>query len=384
MTYSGLKIFDPASRHIHKGSIAFENGVFTVSNENVSDEFAGLTALPGYTDVHTHGALKHNFEFGSVEDIIQMLGFYASVGTLYLMPTIGTIELDEIACATDRILEAAMRVKNESLPVSTILGIHYECRYLNPKKAGAHSPHLLTPPSIEEADMLIDKIRATEKTLGRRLCIHFTIAPELDGADEFIRHAVSRSATVGIGHSDADAECAENALALGASSFTHTFNALRAIHHRSSSSLITALTSDAYCEFICDGKHILPEIVRLLHHAKASDRRVLITDSVGAGVDEGDSFVFLGGNTAYVKDGIAVYEDSTICGSIMTLAECVKNYVRYTGADISDALAAAISDPLEMIRADEYPTLCEGRAASFILVDDEFNIRRIFVNGKQI
>lgn len=384
MTYSGLKIFDPASRHIYTGSLSLDGEVFTAPDGSVSDEFAGLTALPGYADVHTHGALKHNFEFGSVEDIIRMLGFYASVGTLYIMPTIGTIELDEIACATDRILEAAKRAKCESLPISTILGIHYECRYLNPKKAGAHSPHLLTPPSIREADMLIDKIRNAEKALGRRLCIHFTIAPELEGADDFIRHVVSRAATVGIGHSDADAACAESALALGASSFTHTFNALRAIHHRSSSSLITALTGDAYCEFICDGKHILPEIVRLLHHSKASDRRVLITDSVGAGVNEGDSFVFLGGNTAYVKDGIAVYYDSTICGSVMTLGECVKNYVRSTGADISDALAAAVSNPLDMIRSNGYPMLCEGRVASFILVDDDLNIRHIFVNGKQI
>lgn len=384
MTYRSLKIFDPTLNRFKVGSLTIENGRFSPTNDDGSDEFADLYALPGFVDVHTHGALKKDFEYASVDDVIKMSEFYASVGSLYIMATIGTVEFEQILSATDNIISAAEKIKSERMPCATIMGIHFECRYLNPTRAGAHSPHLLVDPNIDEASILLDKLDNASRRLGRRMHAHFTIAPELPGGYDFIRYVTSRCATVGIGHSDADADEASTALSVGAVSFTHTFNALRPIHHRKSTSLTTALTSDAYCEFICDGKHILPDIVRLLYHSKNEYRRVLITDSVAAGVPESEEFDFLGGHRAHIANGIAVYDDGTICGSIMTMKDCVKNFAAFTSCDAREAFCASLSNPIAMINAHDYASFECGSPANFILLDEKLRLRHVFVDGKLI
>ena len=383
MLYSNLKIFDKHGLFAD-GSLAVKDGLFALSDEKANDEFAGLYALPGYVDVHTHGALKLDFEDCNVDEALRMLNFYACAGTLYIMPTIGTVEFEHICNAADTILAAAEKIKEEKLDCATVMGIHFECRYLNPVRAGAHAPHLLVAPNCGEADMLIDKVEAASKRLGRHLYVHFTIAPELDGGLEFIKHVKARGATVSIGHSDADAAQAKAAIDAGAVGFTHLFNALRPINHRSSSSIVTALLSDAYTEFICDGKHLLPETVQLIKHSKSYERTVLITDSVAAGLDEGEKFTFLGGTPAHIEGGLAIYDDGRVCGSIMTMQKCVENYIAFTGANMREAAISAVSNPLGMVNADGYARMDVGESANFILVDESFRLRHVFVNGNII
>ncbi|MBQ4136568.1 MAG: amidohydrolase family protein [Clostridia bacterium] len=384
MTYNYLKLYEPQARRITDTSLSFDGDKLVISSAEASDKYKGLYALPGYVDIHTHGVLGMSFENASVENNIKMLKFYASSGTLYVMPTIGTISLDDIKASADAVLEAAQRIKDEKLEAATVLGIHFECRYLNPARAGAHSPDILVSPDTNEADILIDKVYAASEKLGRRLHVHFTIAPELEHGHDFIKHVTSRGATVGIGHSDADAVQAKAALGTGACVFTHTFNAFKPIHHRNSSALLTALTSNAYTELICDGKHLLPEIASLIRHCKSDDRVVLITDSVAGGLKNGDEFDFLGGKHSIVTDGIAKYEDGTICGSIATMKECVKNYADFTGADSLECFKAAVSNPLELLGMGDCANMTPGNSASFILVDDKLVLRHVFVNGKMI
>ncbi|MBQ7821065.1 MAG: amidohydrolase family protein [Clostridia bacterium] len=384
MTYNNLKIFDTTSMNTVTGMLSVKDGVLSDTSDTVSDEYAGLYALPGYVDVHTHGVQGDSFETGDVDINIKMLKYYASAGTLYLMPTIGTIEFDAICKAADAIIEAAQRIDDEKLDAATVIGIHYECRYLSPARAGAHAPHLLTAPNTSEADLLINKVEEASVILGRRLHAHFTIAPELEGGIEFIKYATSRGATVSIGHSDADAAQAQEAIDAGANAFTHTFNAFRPINHRMSAALTTALTGDAYTELICDGKHILPETVRLMRHCKDDTRMVIITDSVAGGLKEGDKFTFLGGKPSHVEGGLAMYDDGTICGSIMTMSRCAKNFKEFTDASAEEIFTDAISNPLRMVDADEYARMKTGDSASFILVDGDLNLRHVFVNGNMI
>ncbi len=338
--------------------------------------------IPGFTDVHTHGVGGFEFEDASATDIEAMLKIYAGLGTLYVMPTIGTVELDKIFTATDNILSAAIKAESED-GYAKVLGIHYECRYLSPVKAGAHDKSMLKNPSIDEAAKLIDKVGAASEKLGRSLHVHFTIAPELDGGLDFIKYAVSRGATVGIGHSDADADMAMTALGAGAVSFTHTFNAMRPIHHRNSSALTAALISDAYAEIICDGKHILPEAVKLYSLAKSDDRAVLITDSVGAGIPEGEEFEFLS-HKARVCGGVAVQPDGTIAGSVISMADGFRNYIDFTGVSIEKALKATTVNPPSMVSSFEFIKERYESSKDFIVLDDKSNITAIYVNGKQI
>ena len=338
--------------------------------------------VPGFVDVHTHGVGGFEFEDASASDIESMLKSYASLGTLYLMPTLGTVELERLYTATDNITSAAIKTDGKD-GYAKILGIHYECRYLSPKKAGAHDKSLLANPSTDEAASFLDKVESASQKLGRRLHVHFTIAPELDGGLEFIKYAVSRGATVGIGHSDADADMAVTALDAGATSFTHTFNAMRPIHHRDSSALTTALTSNAYAEIICDGRHIIPEVVKLYSLAKRPERAVLITDSVGAGIPEGEDFEFLS-HKAKVCGGVAVQSDGTIAGSVISMADGFKNYVNFTGTSIENAVRAATSNPLEMVNSLELIAKRYESMQDFIVLDDKLQIEAIYTNGKKL
>ena len=338
--------------------------------------------IPGFTDVHTHGVGGFEFEDASATDIEAMLKIYAGLGTLYVMPTIGTVELDKIFSATDNILSASIKTEGAD-GYAKVLGIHYECRYLSPVKAGAHDKSMLKSPSLDEATKLIDKVEAASNKLDRPLHVHFTIAPELDGGLEFIKYASSRGATVGIGHSDADADMAMKALDAGAASFTHTFNAMRPIHHRNSSALTAALISNAYAEIICDGKHILPEAVKLYSLAKSDDRAVLITDSVGAGIPEGKEFEFLS-HKAKVSGGVAVQSDGTIAGSVISMADGFRNYIDFTGVSIEKAVKAATVNPSNMVSSFEFIKDRYESSKDFIVLDDKLNITAIYVNGKKI
>ena len=342
---------------------------------------SGAWVIPGFVDVHTHGVGGFEFENASKTDIESMLKIYAGLGTLYVMPTIGTVEIDKIFTATDNIISAATDTEGVD-GFAKILGIHFECRYLSPAKAGAHDKSMLKNPDIDEAAKLIDKAESASKGLGRSLHVHFTIAPELDGGLDFIRYAVSRDATVGIGHSDAGADMAMTALDNGAISFTHTFNAMRPIHHRNSSALTAALISDAYAEIICDGRHILPEAVKLYSLAKSEDRAVLITDSVGAGIPEGEEFEFLS-NKARVCGGVAVQSDGTIAGSVISMVDGFRNYVDFTGVTVEKAIRAATVNPLNMVGSIELVKDRYEAMKDFIVLDDNLKPAAVYINGKK-
>ncbi len=373
MSDSLFKIYDQRARSFKEQSI----------KDCKIENNGNLYAIPGFVDVHTHGCLELAFENAGISEIIKMLKFYAESGTLYLMPTIGTVSLDSIYNATQNILCAVKQAKESGELVACVLGIHFECRYLNPIKAGAHSPDLLVNPNIDEARKLIDMVHDAEKSIARKLHVHFTIAPELPGGNEFIKQITQMGATVGIGHSDADCTQAESALKAGAVSFTHLFNALRSIHHRTSSAVTCALTSDAYTEFICDGKHLLPEIAKLIKVAKSKDRVVLISDSVAAGVKQGKSFTFFSGLKVRIQDGIAVLENGTIGGSAIIMQKAAQNYMRFTGASFEDTLLASIANPLAMINMTDYVPLPTS-SASFVLIDESFNIKAVYINGNKL
>ncbi len=384
MTYTNLNVFNASKGCFEKGSISLDGNVFADKSAATSDEFAGMYAHGGYVDAHTHGVLGYFFERASVDELVEMLKFYASAGTLYIMPTIATISFEDICGATDRILEVAGKIQSENIPAATVIGVHYECRYLNPVKAGAHKREWFSNPDIKEADILLGKIKEAEKKLGRKLSAHFTLAPEMDGAMEFIKHLADNGATAGIGHSDADYEISQKALDNGAVSFTHTFNQLRPIHHRTSTSLTCALSGDAYTEYICDGFHSLPEIAKLMRRAKDVDKMVLITDSSAAGIPEGTVFTSFDGSPVKIDGGVGRLLDGTINGSIITMHKGVKNYMNFTGASLDDTIRAAITNPLAMLKNNVYASIESGKSANFVMLDGEYNLKAIFVNGEKI
>jgi len=210
-----------------------------------------------------------------------------------------------------------------------------------------------------------------------------TIAPELPGAVEFIRHATKRGVRISLGHSNATAAETRAAIDAGAVSATHTFNAMRALDHREPGILGTVLITDSlFAELICDGIHVAPEMVRLWYRAKGPHRGILVTDAMSAaGMPDGE--YQLGGFAVQVAEGRATAR-GVLAGSVLTLDRALNNFMKFTGAQLEDALQLLTANPAGMTRLESsVGSLAEGRAANLVALDAEGRLLAAIINGKQ-
>ena len=186
-----------------------------------------------------------------------------------------------------------------------------------------------------------------------------------------------------IGHTDADYETAMTAIAAGATDLTHTFNGMRDPLHRAPNAAGAAIDGGLFCECIADGVHVHPAMIRLLYRAVGRDRLVLISDALrAAGMPDGD--YELGGQQFCVRAGRATLPDGTIAGSTATLFFCVQNAIRF-GLPPEDAVRAASLNPARAAGiADRCGVVADGRCADFLLVDRDFNLHSVYIDGKRV
>ena len=311
----------------------------------------GLTVLPGLVDMHTHGRAGYDFTTATAEQMALMKRSYAEHGVTTVFATLASAEkqdwiraiADIEACGYD--------------------GIHLEGRYLNPKKRGAHATSLLAPMNADEVEDMLMKMCP--------LPVHMSGAFELPGGDECIRRAVKLGATCSIAHTDSSYEEACHAVEMGVKSFTHTFNAMHALHHREPGTPAAALLCDnAYAEFICDGEHLHPAILRLAYRMKPADKLLLITDSMEAtGCPDGEYAI--AGQKVFVKNGRAVNEEGALAGSTLNLFAAVCNFMRFCDLPLEKVLPFATSNPADMLGiADKCGRIQKGLRADFIRIAD--------------
>lgn len=337
-------------------------------------DYPGATIGPSFFDVHFHGAAGHDVMEATPAELEKIGTFLASRGTAAYLATTVTAPMD----ATLRALES---LANEiaKLPEpgrARPLGIHLEGPFLSHEKRGVHPPEHLLPPSTSTFDRLVDAAHGHVRLI--------TIAPELPGADELIRHAVSRGVRVSLGHSNATAVQTRAGIAAGGSSATHTFNAMRPLDHREPGILGTVLTSDEiYADLICDGIHTTPEIVRLFWRAKGPERAILITDALAAAGMPNGNYV-LGGFEVEVKDGRAMAR-GVLAGSVLTLDRALSNFVQFTGATVDQGLRLLTRNPAAMTGLDHRAgSIVPGRAANFVAVDEKGKLIASIIAGKPV
>jgi N-acetylglucosamine-6-phosphate deacetylase len=192
----------------------------------------------------------------------------------------------------------------------------------------------------------------------------------LPGAIELAAHATARGVRVSVGHSNATAAETRAAVAAGAVSATHTFNAMRALDHREPGILGVVLTTDSlFAELICDGVHTAPELVKLWWRAKGRDRAILVTDAMSAtGMPDGT--FRLGGFAVQVAHGKAFVGD-VLAGSVLTLDRALTNFIGFTGAPLEQALRLLTANPAAMTGfSHRAGSLAEGQPANLVAVDD--------------
>jgi N-acetylglucosamine-6-phosphate deacetylase len=350
------------------------------------DDHTTLTAA--FLDIHTHGAMGHDVMRASPSELAELHRFLATRGVAHYLPTTVTASVDTTLRALDALanaIEAAPR-EAEARP----LGIHLEGPFISHIKRGMHPPHELQPPSIELFDRFYSAARGHISLM--------TVAPEPNAvapssgssALDLIRHATSLGVRISIGHTNALAADTLAAIAAGATSATHTFNAMRPLDHREPGVLGTVLTDDRlFAELICDGVHVASPLVRLWLKAKGRDRAILVTDAMeAAGMTDGDytlgeSAVTVTNGRVLLKDDLAQGKE-TLAGSILTLDRAVANLQAFTAAPLADATRLASHNPAAMLGHPELTRLAPGSAANLNRFDAHGHLIATCINGRKV
>ncbi|MGA9354406.1 MAG: N-acetylglucosamine-6-phosphate deacetylase [Terriglobales bacterium] len=346
-------------------------------------DFGDSIIAPGYVDLHIHGSAGYDVMDDAPEALPAIEGLLTRHGVTSYFPTTVTAPIDNMLRALERLADAiekcgrdcevaSMEKEPHRAGRAQPLGIHLEGPFLSHPCRGVHPPDQLLPPRLGTFERFWQAARGRIRIL--------TIAPELDGAIELIAAAAARGVCVSLGHSDADFSATENAVAAGARHATHTFNAMRPLHHRHPGIIGAVLTDERMtADIIADGIHVDPSIIKLFARAKGPEQTVLITDAIAAtGMPDGR--YHLGSFEVDVKDGKCTH-DGKLAGSVLTMDRAVRNLAGFAEWDLPQAVAAASRNPARVARCTDKGALSAGADADFTVLDAQGNVLRTFIGG---
>lgn len=328
--------------------------------------------VPGFIDQHIHGAGGSDGMDGSVEDIAIIAKTIAAEGTTSFLVTTMTQSPENITKAMQAVKAYREAASNEG---ARVVGVHLEGPFIAAAYKGAQPLEYVKAPDIEAFD-------GYDNASGNAIKI-VTLAPEVEGAEEFIRHLAKKGAVASIGHTGAKFTDIEKSIAAGARNVTHTYNAQTALHHREIGTVGSAmLLDDLNCELIADTIHVSVPAMRLLVKNKPKDKLTLITDAMRAkGIPDGVSE--LGGQTVYVKNGEARLEDGTLAGSVLRMNRAVQNMVEKVGVPFTQAVDYATINPAKTLKIDgETGSIKVGKRADFTVLNAAYDVIMTVRDGK--
>lgn len=345
---------------------ALEDGVKVYDAE-------GKKVVPGFLDIHTHGAVGVDVNAATAEELGKIGHFMATQGTTSWLCSVLTDTKEQTLWCIDE-FKKHKKLENDG---ADLLGIHLEGPFLAKEFKGAMPEHLLRDADVE---LLKEYQEAAEGNIR-----YLTVSPEIEGIVDAIPAVRDLGIVVAIGHSGADYDTSMKAIENGAASCTHIFNAMKLLHQHFPAIMGAAMESDIYCEAICDGRHLHPGVVRLLIKTKGLDRVVAITDSImAAGLPDGN--YKLGVNDVVVVDGDAKLASNGVrAGSTLTTGQALKNIMKFTGRPIEEVLQLLTVNPAKLIGVfDKKGSIADGKDADLVILDEENNVTDTFVRGKQV
>lgn len=340
-------------------------GLITLSEDKI--------VVPGFIDKHVHGGNNSDGMYSSLEDAKNISKTIAKEGvTSYLITTM-TQSKENITAA---LVNAKEFINAYNYEGAKPIGIHLEGPFINKKFKGAQIESCIVPCDVET-------FKEYNEASGNNI-LQVTLAYEENGK-ELVNYLRDNKIVASLGHTDATCDQALEAVAEGATSFTHTYNAMKPLHHREAGVVGAAFLADeAYCEMICDLIHLNKNAIKVLYKVKGKDKLIAITDGIEA-KHLPDGQYQLGGQPVYVKNNEARLIDGTLAGSTLLMNIGLKNIKNVLELSIEDTVNMATKNPaINLYIYDKKGSIKEGKDADFAIIDSDFNVYMTVVEGNVV
>jgi N-acetylglucosamine-6-phosphate deacetylase len=366
------------NRIIEDGMIFIEDERIVSVGENLRADaetlsLGGLTVLPGFIDVHIHGAVGVDVMEASADGLNEVSAYLATQGVTGWLATLVPGSDENYASVSAAVGRAMNGAETTS---ARVLGIHYEGPFVNSAQCGAlHTEYFKTYGSPKD----LDALPVPENALRM-----ITMAPEIAGGVDLVRELTRRGWVISIGHTRADLQVLDEACAAGALHMTHFMNAMAPLHHRNPGPIAWGLSrDDVTVDLIADGVHIHPFMLRLLMKTKGANGISLISDAIAA-AGKGDGDYQIWGETITVKNGRTANAAGSIAGSVISMLDAVR-LLHSLGVSYIDLARMASSNPAKLLGADKDRGSIEaGKRADLVALDDDGNVKLTLVGGRSV
>lgn len=377
------RLLTPA-KEIRDGALLVEDGKVLAAGARkelslpagaVEIDLGNQVIIPGFVDLHIHGAGGHDVMEASSESLAAVTKMAARHGTTTMLATTVTASAEETQRSLAGIARHIAGAANREGGRAEIAGIHLEGPFISAVRRGVHPLEDIALPSVEKFESMCSDAGGYARIL--------TLAPELPGAFELIECCTRNGIIASLGHTNATYEEARAAIELGARHATHVFNAMRPFHQRDSG-VLGAILSDSRvtAELIADGVHVDSGAIRLLLAAKGAEHIVLVSDGTAAtGMPDGN--YRLGTHHVTVRDGVCRNAEGKLAGSTLTLDRALR-VITSLGVPLLNAVRMATSQPASSLGLNRKGKLAPGADADFIVLTPALEIQRVVARGVRL
>ena len=362
--------FVPAQLEVADGKIV---NVYPFGTKTADVDYGNKRIVPGFIDVHTHGAYGFDTNDGEPEGLRDWMRRIPEEGVTSILPTTVT-QMPEVL--TKAVANVA-KVVEEGYEGAEILGIHFEGPYLDMEYKGAQPPEAIAKPTVEQFKMYQEAAHGMIK--------YITMAPEHDPEFALTKYCSQNGVVVSMGHSSATYEQALMGIANGAMSMTHVYNGMTPYHHRKPGLVGTALrVRDIYGEIICDGCHSHLAALNNFFTAKGRDYSIMISDSLRAKHCPPGGNYELGGHPIEIgEDGLARLKGTdTIAGSTLNINKGLRILVEEAMVPFDAALNSCTINPARVLRVDDRKgKLTAGYDADIVVLEDDYAVAQTYCTG---
>lgn len=374
MTITNVKIVN-YDEVIEQGYVTFVNGIIIDVNKmpyKGKDEvvdYSGYILMPGFIDIHTHGALGYDYMDASPKQMKEIADSLYDEGVTSILAT-------SLTSDKNHLIDFAKRVNEAKKLSPSFIGAHLEGPYISLEKKGAQNPLFIRNADINELKEI--------QSLSDGVVKYITLAPEKEGSLNFIKEAKKIGVITSCGHTMATMEDTHKAYLNGLTNLTHTYNAMNKDYLNDGPIKEAFVNHDLYCEMIVDKIHVKSEVVKDIYSHIAHDHFILITDSLSVKKSKIKEFDMAGLHAENRGDAAYLCGTNTLAGSVLKFNVAVKNLKEITNASLPELVSASSYAACRSLHLDKLGEIRKNKIANFVITNNNFDVIATYQLGKKV